>query len=180
MKKTAAEIAKIAICVCIIAVLSQISIPFPSGVPLTFQTFAVAFCAWFLGLKNGMIACLCYLAAGACGVPVFAGFNAGIGAILGPTGGFLWGFILLVAGCGIANIIERRKIAALSNEIDKGKSDSHKGKIGAGTLLAVWSVSFAGLLLCHACGVLNYCFVTGAEAVPAILSVSLPFCPRIC
>lgn len=82
MKKTAAEIAKIAICVCIIAVLSQISIPFPSGVPLTFQTFAVAFCAWFLGLKNGMIACLCYLAAGACGVPVFAGFNAGIGAIL--------------------------------------------------------------------------------------------------
>ena len=124
MKKTAAEIAKIAICVCIIAVLSQISIPFPSGVPLSVQPFAVAFCAWFLGLKNGMIACLCYLAAGACGVPVFAGFNAGIGAILGPTGGFLWGFILLVAGCGIANIIERRKIAALSNEIDKGKSDS--------------------------------------------------------
>ena len=154
MKKTAAEIAKIAICVCIIAVLSQISIPFPSGVPLTFQTFAVAFCAWFLGLKNGMIACLCYLAAGACGVPVFAGFNAGIGAILGPTGGFLWGFILLVAGCGIANIIERRKIAALSNEIDKGKSESRKGKIGAGTLLAVWSVSFAGLLLCHVCGLL--------------------------
>lgn len=111
-------------------------------------------------------------------MPVFAGFNAGIGAILGPTGGFLWGFILLVAGCGIANIIERRKIAALSNEIDKGKSDSHKGKIGAGTLLAVWSVSFAGLLLCHACGVLNYCFVTGAEAVPAILSVSLPFLPK--
>ncbi len=111
-------------------------------------------------------------------MPVFAGFNAGIGAILGPTGGFLWGFILLVAGCGIANIIERRKIAALSNEIDKGKSESRKGKIGAGTLLAVWSVSFAGLLLCHVCGVLNYCFVTGAEAVPAILSVSLPFLPK--
>lgn len=178
MKKTANEIAKIAMCVCIIAVLSQVSIPFPSGVPLTFQTFAIAFCGWFLGLKGGLIALACYLAAGAAGVPVFSGFKAGIGVFLGPTGGFLYGFAALVAACGLALMLEKKtRMKASANALNQNNENA-AGKPGVGMYAAVWTISCLGLLVCHACGVLNYCLVTGAQAAPAILSVSLPYLPK--
>lgn len=74
------------------AVLSQISIPLPSGVPLTLQTFAVAFAGFFLGWKYGLAAIGVYVALGACGAPVFAGFTGGAYKLIGVTGGFIWGF----------------------------------------------------------------------------------------
>lgn len=75
------------ICVC-----SWISVPFV--VPFTMQTFAV-FCALlFLGGKNGTCSIVLYLFTGAVGLPVFSGFGGGIGHLLGPTGGYVIGFVL--------------------------------------------------------------------------------------
>ncbi|MGO2962460.1 MAG: biotin transporter BioY [Carnobacterium maltaromaticum] len=76
----------------IIAIIAQITIPL-GPIPLTGQTFAVGLAATILGGWNSMIAVCIYLLMGLIGVPVFAGFSAGIGALLGPTGGFLIGFI---------------------------------------------------------------------------------------
>lgn len=77
----------------ITAILSQISIPLPfTTVPLTMQVFAVALSGVILGAKKGFISQIIYIIIGAIGMPVFAQMNGGIGAIVGPTGGFILGF----------------------------------------------------------------------------------------
>ena len=65
---------KIAMLAAVIAVCSIISFPLPSGVPVTLQTFATALAGFVLGWKYAPIAVAVYLAIGAVGVPVFAGF----------------------------------------------------------------------------------------------------------
>lgn len=74
----------------LIAICSWITVP--SAVPFTLQTFAVfAVCA-LLGGKRGLCAVALYMLLGAAGLPVFSGFGAGVGALLGPTGGYILGF----------------------------------------------------------------------------------------
>lgn len=68
------------------------------GIPLadqyiTLQTFALLLALELLGGKLGSLVCLLYLLLGAVGLPVFSGFRGGIGMLLGPTGGYLWGFL---------------------------------------------------------------------------------------
>ena len=73
------------------AVCAWIGIPLGDTV-FTLQTFAVCLTLGLLGGKWGTMSILCYLLLGAVGAPVFSGFRGGFGAILGPTGGYLWGF----------------------------------------------------------------------------------------
>lgn len=75
----------------VMAICSWISIP--TVVPFTLQTFAVFLAVGVLGGKRGSMAVLVYILLGAVGIPVFAGFQGGIGAILGNTGGYIIGFI---------------------------------------------------------------------------------------
>jgi len=77
----------------IISVLAQISIPMPLGVPITGQTLAIGLAATILGSRYGTLAALLYMIMGGIGVPVFAQFTGGPGVLLGPTGGFIVGFI---------------------------------------------------------------------------------------
>lgn len=76
----------------IIAVLAQITIPFPL-VPITGQTLAIGLAATILGAKYGTASVLIYLLMGAIGLPVFAQMTGGLGILFGPTGGFLFAFI---------------------------------------------------------------------------------------
>ncbi len=85
----------------LLAVLSQVAIPLPSGIPITLQTFAVSLAGYTLGARYGALSVAVYLLLGAVGIPVFAGMNAGIGVFVGPTGGFLIGFLLLACLCGL-------------------------------------------------------------------------------
>jgi biotin transport system substrate-specific component len=75
----------------IIVVCSFITIP--AVVPFTLQTFAVFLCLNILGAKKGIISILIYIFLGVAGLPVFSGFNGGIGALLNVTGGYIIGFI---------------------------------------------------------------------------------------
>lgn len=68
---------------------TAISVP---PVVVTMQTFAVLMTLGILGGKWGTISIFLYLAMGMVGLPVFAGFRGGPGALLDGTGGFLWGF----------------------------------------------------------------------------------------
>lgn len=77
----------------VIAVCAWIAIPIPP-VSFTLQTFAVCLTLGLLGGKWGSISVSIYLLLGIVGMPVFTGFRSGIGTLLGPTGGFLWGFLL--------------------------------------------------------------------------------------
>ena len=83
----------IALMAVIITICSWISIPGP--VPFTLQTFAVFTALLLLGTRDGLISITVYLLLGAVGVPVFSGFSGGIGHLLGPTGGYLIGFIVM-------------------------------------------------------------------------------------
>ncbi|MCD5002183.1 biotin transporter BioY [Enterococcus saccharolyticus] len=76
----------------VIAVFSQIIIPL-GPVPLSLQTFIVGLTVTLLGRKTGTWAIIIYLLLGLIGLPVYAGAGSGIGAVLGPTGGYLVGFL---------------------------------------------------------------------------------------
>lgn len=76
------------------ALAAQVSIPLPfTPVPITGQTFAVLLVGAALGSRRGAASMALYLAEGLAGLPVFAGGKAGLAVLLGPTGGYLIGFI---------------------------------------------------------------------------------------
>ena len=77
----------------VLALSAQIQVPaFP--VPITLQSFAVVALAMVFGPRLGVGMVLAYLAEGAAGLPVFAGFKAGLPHLVGPTGGYLLGFVV--------------------------------------------------------------------------------------
>ena len=75
------------------AVCSWIALPIPP-IYCTLQTLAVLLTLGTLGGRWGSASIGLYLLLGIVGLPVFAGFRGGIHALLDPTGGFLWGFLL--------------------------------------------------------------------------------------
>ena len=90
----------IALFAALIAVCSWITIPV-GVIPITLQTMAVCITAGMLGPWRGTLTVAVWLAIGAVGMPVFSGFNSGIGALMGPTGGYLVGFLpmaLIIGG----------------------------------------------------------------------------------
>lgn len=85
---------RISLLAALIAVSSYIIIPLPfSPVPVTGQTLAIMLCALLLTPSQSTLTLSIYLLLGIIGLPVFAGGSSGIGVILGPTGGFLIGFL---------------------------------------------------------------------------------------
>ena len=77
--------------VAVIAICSWISIP--TTVPFTLQTLGIFIAAGLLGWKYGTLSVAVYILLGLVGVPVFANFSSGVGAIMGPTGGYIIGFL---------------------------------------------------------------------------------------
>lgn len=133
----------------VLAVLSQLSVPMPSGVPVTLQTFAVALTAYVLGWKKGAAATAVYILLGAVGVPVFANFSGGIGVILGSTGGFIWGFLFMVVLAGAGMQQENRGLLIL---------------LGA-----------LGLAACHLLGTLQFMAVMHMGFGESFVLVSAPY-----
>lgn len=142
------NLVQIALLSAMLAVFSQLALPMPGQMPLTLQTFGVALCMGLGGKPKGRPAILIWLALGAVGVPVFSQFRGGLAVLLGPTGGFLIGFLLL------------------SFCLSKG---SENGRIAS----VLWGAS--GLFLCHLCGFLHYAAVTGLGIWESFLLVSLPY-----
>ena len=120
------------------------------GLPLghtvfTMQTFGVLLALGILGGKRGTISILCYLLLGAAGLPVFSGFRGGIGAILGPTGGYLWGF--LATGLVFWLLEKWSRPAAM----------------------------IAGILVCYACGTIWYMTYAGGALAAVLAQTVLPY-----
>ena len=86
------DLVLISVSAALITICSWISIPL-GPVPFTLQTLGLLAVMLTIGGRRGTIAILVYLALGAVGVPVFAGFKGGIMSFIGPTGGFLIGFV---------------------------------------------------------------------------------------
>ena len=97
---TARQLAACAMGIALIACCSWLSVP--ATVPFTLQTFAVCLVTALLGWKLGLLTVTGYLLLGLVGAPVFAGFKGGLGALLGPTGGYLIGFLFTALATGLA------------------------------------------------------------------------------
>ncbi|MGN0658652.1 MAG: biotin transporter BioY [Emergencia sp.] len=97
----------IALFAALIAVCAWITIPMT--VPFTLQTFGVFLAVGVLGGKRGTFAVLIYILLGAIGLPVFSGFNGGIGALFGTTGGYIIGFLFsALLMWGLEKVIGRK------------------------------------------------------------------------
>lgn len=92
------------------AILSQLAIPI-GPVPINLASFSV-FCAGaILGPKLGALSQAAYVLLGIAGVPVFSLFRGGPGILMGPTGGYIAGYVLAAWLVGL--LAERRKNKAL-------------------------------------------------------------------
>lgn len=87
---------------CLLTLSAKIQIPF-WPVPMTMQTLVVLVIGMAYGWRLGAATVLAYLVAGAAGLPVFAGTPArgiGVAYMMGPTGGYLLGFLVSAAAVG--------------------------------------------------------------------------------
>lgn len=98
------DMVRCAACAALMAVCAWLWVPL-GEIAVTMQTFAVFFTLGILGGGKGTVACAAYLLLGAVGLPVFAGFQGGVGVLLGPTGGYLWGFL---GAALLYRLLERR------------------------------------------------------------------------
>ena len=135
------------------AVGAFISIPlYP--VPLTLQTLFTLLAGMTLGSAMGASSQIIYVLLGVIGLPVFAGFKAGIGILFGPTGGFLFGFIICAFIVG--------KIMELKNEKN---------------IFYYLLAGFSGTIIIYFIGVIQLSLVTGIGIKRALLIGALPFLP---
>lgn len=84
----------------LLAAFSQISLPMPTGVPITIQAFGVALVGVVLGWKRALFSTIVYILLGAVGLPVFANFQGGLRVITGLTGGYILAWPVMAALCG--------------------------------------------------------------------------------
>ncbi|MFA5156667.1 MAG: biotin transporter BioY [Candidatus Omnitrophota bacterium] len=95
LNKTACRVIGVGVFMTLTALGAFVRIPLPfTPVPLTMQTMFVLLAGAFLGSKLGAASQLGYILLGLSGLPIFTGAGSGMLYILGPTGGYLLGFVL--------------------------------------------------------------------------------------
>lgn len=148
------SIAFCALCIAILAVSAWVTVPI-GPIPFTLQMFAVTFALLVLTPKQAVAAIAGYLALGAIGVPVFSGMRGGVGVLMGPTGGFLWGYLLGVAlAAGLLALFRAR-----------GHDNFAIGVLAGVVFTAV----------AYACGWLQYMLVAGVGPLESLLVTVAPF-----
>jgi biotin transport system substrate-specific component len=94
-------IAIIGLMTAVICILGPLSMPIPiSPVPISLCILGIYLAVYVLGMKKGTVSVLVYLLMGFVGIPVFSSFSSGPAKLLGPTGGYLIGYIFLALICG--------------------------------------------------------------------------------
>ncbi|MBR3299664.1 MAG: biotin transporter BioY [Clostridia bacterium] len=83
-----------------LCILAPLSIPI-GPVPITLSVLAIMLMPYLSGMRLSVLAVVLYLALGALGLPVFSGFEGGVQKLVGPTGGFLVGYIPLALIAGL-------------------------------------------------------------------------------
>ena len=151
------RIALVAVMAAVICVLSPMSVPLSAGVPLSLATLAVMLAGAVLGPVEGLLATLVFLCLGMVGVPVFSGYQAGIGVLFGKTGGFLLGYLPLALCSGL--FLPKRG----------GDRRQYIGPAVLGMLL--------GTVILYAFGTAWFLILTHASLKLALTACILPFLP---
>jgi len=134
----------------LLTISAKIQVPF-YPVPMTMQSFVVLVLGATFGWRLAGATVFAYLAQGAAGLPVFAS-GAGLAYLVGPTGGYLAGF--LFAAMAVGALAERgfdRKVAS------------------------ALTMFFVGTIIIFGCGVIYLASIIGMQK--AILAGLYPFIP---
>ena len=110
------ELTLTALMTAIICVLGPLSVPLPfSPVPISLTMIGIYLAVYAVGMWRGTVAFIVYLLLGLVGLPVFSGFTGGPGKLLGPTGGYLIGFIFtaLISGFFIGRFWRKYLLSAV-------------------------------------------------------------------
>ncbi len=138
----------------VICILGPISLPIPiSPVPVSLGFFAVYLTVYILGMKMGSVSVLIYVLLGFVGLPVFTGFSGGIGKVLGPTGGYIIGYLFMAPIMGFF--------------IDKWKTNYVLTILGM----------VLGTAVCYLFGTLWLAYQGGMSFSAALAAGVLPFIP---
>lgn len=152
MKSNIYQMTSIGLMAAVMAILGPLAIPL-GPVPISFTNLAIYISLYSLGMKKGTSSYLIYLFIGFVGLPVFSGFSGGPGKLLGPTGGYLFGFIFMAIISGYF--------------IDK--------------YLGNWKLSFLGMLLgtaiCYLFGTAWLAFQANLSFKQAMALGVIPFIP---
>lgn len=135
----------------LLAVGSSISVPL-GPVPFTLQTLVLAMLPIALGGRDAVITVAVWMVAGTIGLPVFSGFSGGVGHVLGPTGGYIWGFLV---GTAAAAAVLRLEVVP--------------GRVREGLAVA------AMLLVSYALGTAQLMALMGIDLAAALGMAVLPF-----
>lgn len=92
-------ITQIAVMAAVMCILGPMSIPI-GAVPISLTPFTVMLTVYLLGMRKGTISVLVYILLGMAGLPVFSGYQGGVGKVAGPTGGYIIGFIFMALVSG--------------------------------------------------------------------------------
>ncbi len=145
------DMTKMTVCVAIICISAYLSFPIPfTTVPLTFLTLSMLLTAFLLPPMQTFIVLLIYTLLGAIGLPVFANGSGGIGVLISPNGGYLFGFILAYPA-----------------------SSFFKGRKSA--FLRYFMAGLVSIPISYIFGVIGLCLTTSISAEQAFLVGVLPF-----
>ena len=134
--------------------VAQIRVPLPGTVvPITGQVFAVLLAGVLLGRFCGGLSQALYVGLGLAGLPWLAGFSGGLGALVGPTGGYLVGFIIAAE---LVGHVSDRWVAARD-------------------FMPQFGLMLAGVAVIHLCGVLQLAVWLGGDLQRAAVMGTLPF-----
>ena len=109
MTKNIRNLTAVALMAAVICILGPLSLPI-GPVPISFTNLAIYITMYVLDMKKGTVSYLIYLLIGLVGVPVFSGFTSGPAKLLGPTGGYLIGFIpmCIITGLFVDRFYKKR------------------------------------------------------------------------
>ncbi len=157
--KNVRELILVSLFAAITCILSIISIPLPfTPVPITLQLLAVTMSGAVLGKRLGFYSQLIYTLLGAVGLPVFAGAKAGFSVLFGPTGGYIFGF--MISAFVIGYLIE----------IFTSKQENPRAEY-----LSILFSMLIGVLVIYTFGVIQLMIVAKLSLVKAILGGVTPF-----
>ncbi len=158
--KNLRELILVSLFAAITCILSIFLIPLPfTPVPITLQIFGVVLSGAILGARLGFYSQALYTLLGIIGLPVFAGGGSGLGTLLGPTGGYIFGFMAAAYVIGLLTQYGYRKF-------NPGKISKVLIQLGA---MAV------GILIVYTFGALQLKVVTGMTLSQSIVTGALPF-----
>lgn len=91
---------RVALMAAVLCVLSPFSIPV-GVIPVSLSTFGLYLAVLIFGRRKATVVCIVYLLLGFAGMPVFSGFSGGPAKLFEPTGGYLFGYLLLTTVAGV-------------------------------------------------------------------------------